>query len=103
MTTAPRPTVTISLLARIEAKPGNEAQVEALLRSAVARADEEPLTVQWIVQRVSTTTFVVLNTFADPAGPDAHFSSPIGKELQANAHLLAGPPAIERGEVIASN
>ncbi|MEZ4302923.1 MAG: antibiotic biosynthesis monooxygenase [Polyangiaceae bacterium] len=93
--------VSLSLLARIEAKPGKEAEVEALLRSAVALAVAEPLTVHWFALKIGPSTFGVFDTFVDEEGRKAHLSGQIAAALMAKApELLAGPPVIEHVEII---
>jgi quinol monooxygenase YgiN len=94
--------VALSLLARIEAKPGKEAEVEALLRSALALAVEEPRTVHWFALKIGPSTFGVFDTFADEEGRKAHLEGRIAAALMAKApELLAKPPVIEKVELIA--
>lgn len=101
MTTTTQSPVTLSLLARIEAKPGKEAEVEALLRSAVGIAVEEQQTVHWFALRMGPTTFGVFDTFADEAGRKAHLEGRIAAALMAKApELLASPPVIEHVDII---
>jgi quinol monooxygenase YgiN len=103
MTTAHTTPVTLSLLARLEAKPGKEAEVEALLRSALALALEEPRTVHWFALRIGPTTFGIFDTFAAEEGRQAHLAGPIAAALMAKApELLATAPVIERVDVIAA-
>ena len=103
MTTTPKSPVTVSLLARLEAKPGKEAEVEALLRSAVGLANEEPLTVHWFALRIGPSTFGVFDTFADEEGRKAHLEGRIAAALMAKApELLATAPVIERVDIIAA-
>jgi quinol monooxygenase YgiN len=102
MTTATRP-VSLSLLARLEAKPGKEAELEALLRGAVALAVEESKTVHWFALKMGPTTFGVFDTFADEEGRKAHLEGRIAAALVAKApELLASPPVIERVDIIGS-
>ena len=42
--------VRLGLLARVEAKPGKEAEVESFLRSALSIVEEEPETLEWCHQ-----------------------------------------------------
>lgn len=99
-TTHPSP-VSLSLLVRIEAKPGKEAEVEALLRGAVGLAAEEPRTVHWFALKLGPSTFGVFDTFADEEGRKAHLEGRIAAALMAKApELLAAAPVIERVEII---
>ena len=101
MTTTQNSPVTVSLLARLEAKPGKEAEVEALLRGAVGLANEEPRTVHWFALKLGPSTFGVFDTFADEEGRKAHLEGRIAAALMAKApELLAVPPVIERVDLI---
>jgi quinol monooxygenase YgiN len=103
MTTARTTPVTLSILARLEAKPGKEAEVEALLRGALALAVDEPRTVHWFALRIGASTFGIFDTFADEEGREAHLAGRIAAALMAKApELLAVAPVIERVDVIAA-
>ncbi|WP_437813633.1 putative quinol monooxygenase [Sorangium sp. So ce1078] len=103
MTTPKLPAVTRSLLVRIEAKPGKEAEVEAFLRSAVGLAVEEQRTVHWFALRIGPSTFGVFDTFVEEEGRKAHLEGPIAAALMAKApELLATAPVIERVDIIAA-
>jgi quinol monooxygenase YgiN len=93
---------TLSLLARLEAKPGKEGEVEALLRSALALAIEEPNTVHWFALRLGPSTFGIFDTFPDETARQAHLDGRIAAALMAKApELLAKPPVIEKVELLA--
>ncbi|WP_420895022.1 putative quinol monooxygenase [Sorangium cellulosum] len=103
MTTPTIPAVTRSLLVRIEARPGKEAEVEAFLRGAIGLAVEERQTVHWFALRLGPSTFGVFDTFADEDGRQAHLEGPIAAALMARApELLATAPVIERVGIIAA-
>ena len=94
--------VKYALLARVEAKPGMEATVEAFLKSALPLAQAEPGTRSWYAWKIDEKTFGIFDTFDDEAGRAAHLSGEIAKALMANAEtLLAKPPVIEMLEVLA--
>jgi len=95
------PNVKLSLLARLEAKPGKEAEVEKLLRSALAIVQDEPGTIQWFAIRMGTSTFGIFDTFNDEAGRNAHLNGRVAAALMAHAgDLLAKPPVIEKWEIL---
>ncbi len=95
--------VKYALLARVEAKPGREADVENFLRGALPLAEGEPATRTWYAWKIDGRTFGVFDTFDDEAGRDAHLSGEIAKALMASAaSLLAKPPVIEKLEVLAA-
>ena len=94
---------TVALLARLQAKPGKAAEVEALLKSALALANEERLTPVWFAFRLGPETFGIFDAFAGEAGREAHLNGPIAAALMANAAaLLAEPPTIEKIDLLAA-
>jgi len=93
----------VALFVRLEAKPGKEAEVEALLRGGLALAEQEPATTTWFGIRMGPTTFGIFDTFPDESGRQAHLAGPIAAALIAKApELLAQPPKIERVDVLAA-
>jgi quinol monooxygenase YgiN len=93
--------LTVSLFVRLEAKPGKEAEVAAFLKQGLQLAQQEMTTPMWFALRLGPTTFAVFDAFRDEAGRQAHLDGPIAKALMAQApHLLAGPPVIERMDVL---
>ena len=94
--------VKYALLARVEAKPGKENEVENFLKGALPLAQKEPGTRTWYAWKIDSKTFGIFDTFDDEAGRSAHLAGEIAKALMANAEaLLAKPPVIEMLEVIA--
>jgi quinol monooxygenase YgiN len=94
--------VKVALLARLEARPGKEQEVEDFLKSALPLAQGEPKTVTWYAWKIGPTTFGIFDTFEAEDGRDAHLSGPIAAALMANAdRLLASPPVIEKLDVLA--
>ena len=95
--------VHVGLLARLEAKPGKEAEVAALLVSALPLANAESGTTVWFALRLGPTTFGIFDAFPDDAGRKAHLAGQIAATLMAKApELLAHPPAIEAADVLAA-
>jgi quinol monooxygenase YgiN len=94
--------VKFALLARLEAKPGKEAELEAFLKSALPLAQAEPGTVSWYALKLTPSTFGIFDTFEAEAGRQAHLSGPIASALMAKAgELLSAPPVIERVDLLA--
>src|SRR5215472_1805435 len=60
--------VKVALLARLEAKPGKEEELAALLKGALSLAENEPATVSWFAFRIGKSTFGIFDTFNDEAG-----------------------------------
>ena len=93
--------LTLALFARLEAKPGKEAEVAAFLKQGLQLANQEPTTPLWFALRLGPTTFAIFDAFHDQAGRQAHLNGPIAKALMAQAPtLLAASPVIEQIEVL---
>ncbi|HEY1141327.1 MAG TPA: antibiotic biosynthesis monooxygenase [Lysobacter sp.] len=92
-----------ALLARLEAKPGKEEEVERFLRGALPLAEAEPGTRTWFALRIGPTSFGIYDTFDTEAGRQAHLDGPIAAALMERAgDLLASPPQIDRVDLLAS-
>ncbi len=91
------------LLAQLEAKPGMESELEALLAGALPLAQAEAATRTWYAFRLSPSKFGIFDSFDDEAGRQAHLDGDIAKALMANAdRLLAKPPQIDKVNLLAS-
>ncbi|HEY2867484.1 MAG TPA: antibiotic biosynthesis monooxygenase [Pyrinomonadaceae bacterium] len=95
--------IKMAIAAKLVAKPGKEAEVEAFLKSALELANNEPLTVTWYAIKFSENTFGIFDTFESDEGRDAHLNGPIAAALMAKSgELLAEPPHIEKVDLIAA-
>ncbi len=95
--------VRMGLLARLEAKPGKEAEVSGFLESALTLANREASTIAWFAIKLGPSTFGVFDVFPDEAGRQAHLNGPIAQALMAKAaELLSEPPRIEPLDVLAA-
>ena len=95
--------VKVGLLARLEAKPGKEAEVGSFIEGALALANREPSTIAWFAVRLGPSTFGIFDVFPDHAGRQAHLDGPIAQALMAKAsELLSQPPKIEPLDVLAA-
>lgn len=95
--------VTKALWVKLEAKPGQEKEVETFLRGGLPLAQAEPATTAWFALRLGPSTFGIFDAFPDDAGRQAHLAGPIAKALMARApDLLAKPPSIEQVDVLAA-
>jgi quinol monooxygenase YgiN len=93
--------IKLALFARLEAKPGKEADVAAFLEAGLGMARAEAGTPIWFALRLSPTTFGVFDAFHDEAGREAHLNGQIAQALMAKAdELFAKPPSIERIDVL---
>jgi quinol monooxygenase YgiN len=64
----------LAILANIEAKPEHASDVEALLKGAIALANQEAGTTTWFAFKLSDTRFGLFDTFANEEGRQAHLS-----------------------------
>ncbi|MEP6940704.1 MAG: antibiotic biosynthesis monooxygenase [Rudaea sp.] len=91
------------LLARLQAKPGKEKEVEALLIGALPLAEQEAGTRTWYAFRLDASTFGIFDTFDDETGREAHLAGQIAQALMAKAdELLAVPPQIDKIDLLAT-
>lgn len=94
--------VTVGLLARMEAKPGRESDVQSFLEGALPLAQQEAETTAWFAVRQGST-FYIFDAFPDDSGRQAHLNGPIAAALMQNADdLLSEPPDIQQLDVLAS-
>ena len=95
--------VKFALLARLEAKPGKEKEVENFLKSALPMAQEEKDTIEWFALKIGSSTFGIFDTFNHEEGREDHLNGKIAAALMEHAgELLSGAPVIERVELLAS-
>ena len=93
--------IQFALFARLEARPGKEAEVAEFLRAGLALALDEPSTPIWFALRLSPTSFGIFDAFHDEAGRQNHLAGPIAQALMARAdELFAVPPSIESIQVL---
>ena len=93
----------LSLLVRLEAKPGKEMELEQFLKAGLTVAQEEAGTTTWFGLKLGPSTFGIFDTFVDEAGREAHLSGRLAAALMQKApDLLAQPPTIEKVAVLAA-
>ena len=92
-----------AFLARVEAKPGKEADVEQFLAGALALAQEEEQTISWYALKIGPSTFGIFDTFEGEEGREAHLNGKIATALMEHAsELLSAPPTIEKVGILAA-
>ena len=97
------PTLTLSFVVKLVAKPEAADEVAGLLNQALSMAEQEAGTVVWFALRTDETTFWIVDAFATEDARQAHLSGPIAAALMANAdRLLAEPPTILPADVLAA-
>jgi quinol monooxygenase YgiN len=93
--------VTLSLFARLKAKPGKEEELASFLLEGLKMAKNETTTPVWFALRLDSATFAIFDAFLDESGRQSHLNGPIAKALIAQVpHLLSESPAIERMDVL---
>ena len=93
----------VGLLARLEAKPGKEKDLETFLKGALPLAQQEAFTNRWYAIKLAPNVFGIFDTFADDAGRQEHLSGPIAAALMAKAsELLTKPPQIDKIDILAN-
>ncbi len=94
--------VASGLFVELEAKPGKEDHVAALLREALPLVEQEEHTTAWFAVRMGPSRFAIFDAFPDEQGRQAHLAGPVAAALMEHAdELLAQPPQIETLDVLA--
>src|SRR5580700_10794320 len=95
-------TVTLGILALLEAKAGKGDELAAFLKSGRDLAVAEEGTVTWYAFKISDTSYGIFDTFATDDARTAHINGQIPAALaQVSADLLARAPDIQPVNLIA--
>jgi quinol monooxygenase YgiN len=95
-------TVTLGILALLEAKPGKGDELAAFLKSGRDLAVAEEGTVTWYAFKISDTSYGIFDTFATDDARTAHINGQIPAALaQVSADLLARAPDIQPVNLVA--
>ena len=95
-------TVTVGVLALLEAKPEKAGELAALLEQARELALAEEQTVSWYAFQADARTFGIFDTFESDDGRQAHLGGEIAATLMRVApELLAKDPDIRPVDVLA--
>lgn len=95
--------IKFALYARLEARPGKEAELKAFLESALPLALEEEQTPVWFALQFGPGTFGIFDAFNSEAGRAEHLGGKIAAALLGKAdELLASSPIIESVDVLAA-
>jgi quinol monooxygenase YgiN len=93
----------LALYVALEAKPGKEEALADFLRHAQPMAQAEPGTIAWFGIRLGRSHFAVFDVFSNEHARNAHLAGKLATALQERAgDLLAGPPEIQKADVLAS-
>jgi len=95
-------TVTLGILAMLEAKPGKGGELESFLEAGRELAVAEEGTVTWYAFKISDTSYGIFDTFATDDARTAHINGQIPAALATvSADLLASEPDIRPVDVVA--
>jgi quinol monooxygenase YgiN len=95
--------VTTSLIVRLAAKAGKEAELAEFLQQALPLVQAEPQTVAWFALRAGPASFAIVDAFPDDSGRQAHLNGAVARALGARAEeLLAAQPEIQHVDVLAA-
>ena len=96
-------TVAKALHIRLEAKGGQESEVERLLQDILAGVDREPGTGPWYGVRYTHSTFGIFETFPDEAAREAHLTGDGARILTERSNtVLSSPARIDKLDVLLS-
>lgn len=95
-------TVTLGILAQLEAKPDKGPDLAAFLESGRAIAAAEEGTVTWYAFKLDETHYGIFDTFESEEARQAHINGEIPRALGAvGPDLLASDPDIRTIDIIA--
>jgi hypothetical protein len=95
-------TVTLGILALLEAKDGKGDELAAFLKAGRELAVAEEGTVTWYAFKISDTSYGIFDTFATSDARTAHINGQIPAALaQVSANLLARAPDIQPVNLLA--
>ena len=95
-------TVTLGILALLEARAGKGEQLAAFLKAGRDLAVAEEGTVTWYAFKISDTSYGIFDTFATDDARTAHINGQIPAALaEVSADLLARAPDIQPVSLLA--
>ena len=95
-------TVTLGILALLEAKAGKGDELAAFLKAGRDLAVAEEGTVTWYAFKISDTSYGIFDTFATSDARTAHINGQIPAALaEVSADLLAREPDIQPVNLVA--
>ena len=95
-------TVTLGILALLEARPGKGGELAAFLKAGRGLAVAEAGTVTWYAFKINDASYGIFDTFATDDARTAHLNGQIPAALaNVSADLLASAPDIQLVDVLA--
>jgi hypothetical protein len=92
--------VTVGVIARFEAKPGTEAEMERFFHSGLAIVEQQPATTMWFAFRTGPTSYGAFAAFVTEADREALLAAGGPKMSKASADLFAQPPSFEKVDLL---
>jgi len=100
MNTTEKSKLSCGLAVRLEAKPGKEEEVAALLMKGLEMVYQESTNPLWIAVRLGPTTFGIFDAFPNDNQRQAHLAGPVAAAVIGAADLLAKPMTLEPFDVL---
>ncbi len=92
--------ITVAVLARFEAKPGNEAQVQSFFDRGLAIVEGQPSTTIWIAFRTGPASYGAFAAFSNEKDREALLGAGGPKLSREFADLFVRPPSFEKADVL---
>lgn len=92
--------VSVGLLVRFEARPGEEQAVADFLRDGLALVQQEPDTVRWFGLRFGPSSFGIFDAFPDDSGRQAHLDGAVARALEERVGTLIQEPEFNLVDVL---
>jgi hypothetical protein len=92
--------VTVGVLARFDAHPGLESEVERFFKEGLAFVEQQPATTRWFAFRLGPTTYGAFATFANEEDRTALLSTGGPVSAKRHSELFAQPPTFEKFDVL---
>jgi hypothetical protein len=92
--------VPVGVLARFDAHPGLESEIERFFKEGLAIVEQQPATTRWFAFRLGPTTYGAFATFANEEDRTALLSTGGPVSSQTHAELFARPPTFEMVELL---
>jgi quinol monooxygenase YgiN len=92
----------VGILAKLQARPGKETDVEQFLSLAIPLVAAEVGTTAWFAFKIGPGTFGIFDTFKDEEGRIAHMTGDVAKALFARAEeLFLTHPQVDMVDILA--
>lgn len=91
---------TVAVIARFEAQPGTDAEIQDFFSRGLAIVEQQPASTMWIAYRTGPTSFGAFAAFATEADRNALLSAGGPKMSREFAELFVGAPTFEKADVL---